>query len=472
MARPRSAAAGRAPAMVRSKDRATSTVASRKVVLKKLRDEQVEHVLFWFTDLEGHLKSFAITPAEMEDALDDGMGFDGSSITGFNRIEESDMVAIPDPETFQFMPRPSDEHGDEIGSKVARLFCDVVTPDGAPYEGDPRFILRRALERMKSAGFDAFNVGPELEYFLFEDDQDTKTLDEGGYFVMTAQDAATEVRNDTIAALESVGIPIEYHHHEVGPSQHEIDMRYADALAMADHTLTYRLIVKEVAAWHGYYATFMPKPLFGENGSGMHTHMSLFKNGRNQFFDAKDPHHLSTTAKAFIAGLLVHAREMAAVLAQWVNSYKRLVPGYEAPVYVAWSQRNRSALVRVPLYKPGSEQGTRAEIRCPDPACNPYLAFAALLHAGLEGIEKGYELPDEMTTNLYRLTADERKERGIVALPESLGEAIEELASSELMKRALGDHIFPRYIELKRREWDEYRVQVTEWEKGKYLSAL
>jgi glutamine synthetase len=472
MARPRSAAAGRAPAMVRSKDRATSTVASRKAVLKKLRDEQVEHVLFWFTDLEGHLKSFAITPAEMEDALDDGMGFDGSSITGFNRIEESDMVAIPDPETFQFMPRPSDEHGDEIGSKVARLFCDVVTPDGAPYEGDPRFILRRALERMKSAGFDAFNVGPELEYFLFEDDQDTKTLDEGGYFVMTAQDAATEVRNDTIAALESVGIPIEYHHHEVGPSQHEIDMRYADALAMADHTLTYRLIVKEVAAWHGYYATFMPKPLFGENGSGMHTHMSLFKNGRNQFFDAKDPHHLSTTAKAFIAGLLVHAREMAAVLAQWVNSYKRLVPGYEAPVYVAWSQRNRSALVRVPLYKPGSEQGTRAEIRCPDPACNPYLAFAALLHAGLEGIEKGYELPDEMTTNLYRLTADERKERGIVALPESLGEAIEELASSELMKRALGDHIFPRYIELKRREWDEYRVQVTEWEKGKYLSAL
>jgi glutamine synthetase len=474
MARPRSSAAPatRRAAQVQSKDRATSSVAARRAVLKRIKDEGVEHVLFWFTDLEGHLKSFAITPNEMEGALDDGMGFDGSSITGFNRIEESDMVAIPDPSTFALMPRPTDEHGHAIGAKVARLFCDVVTPDGNPYEGDPRYILRRALDRMRSAGFDAFNVGPELEYFLFEDDQDTQTLDEGGYFVMTAQDAATEVRNDTIQALESMGIPVEYHHHEVGPSQHEIDMRYADALSMADHTLTYRLIVKEVAAWHGYYATFMPKPLFGENGSGMHTHMSLFKNGRNQFFDAKDPHHLSPTAKAFIAGLLTHAREMAAVLAQWVNSYKRLVPGYEAPVYVAWSQRNRSALVRVPLYKPGSEQGTRAEIRCPDPACNPYLAFAALLQAGLEGIEKGYELPDEMTTNLYRLSADERKERGIVSLPESLGEAVDELAGSELMQRALGEHIFPRYIELKRREWDEYRIQVSEWEKARYLSAL
>jgi glutamine synthetase len=472
MARPRSTGAGARSAMVKSKDRATSSVTARRAVLKRMRDEQVEHVLFWFTDLEGHLKSFAITPAEVEGALNDGMGFDGSSITGFNRIEESDMVAIPDPSTYALMPRPTDEHGHPIGANVARLFCDVVTPDGKPYEGDPRYILRRALDRMRSAGFDAFNVGPELEYFLFEDDKDTKTLDEGGYFVMTAQDAATEVRNDTIAALESVGIPVEYHHHEVGPSQHEIDMRYAGALEMADHTLTYRLIVKEVAAWHGYYATFMPKPLFGENGSGMHTHMSLFKGGRNQFFDRRDEHHLSETAKAFIAGLLTHAREMAAVLAQWVNSYKRLVPGYEAPVYVAWSQRNRSALVRVPLYKPGSEQGTRAEIRCPDPSCNPYLAFAALLQAGLEGIEKGYELPAEMTTNLYRLSADERKERGIVSLPESLGEAIEELEGSDLMQRALGDHIFPRYVQLKRREWDDYRIQVTEWEKERYLSSL
>ena len=469
MARPRTQARG---AMVRSRDRATSPVAARRAVLRQIREEQVEHVLFWFTDLEGHLKSFAITPAEMEEALNDGMGFDGSSITGFNAIEESDMVAIPDPSTFQLLPRPLDESGNPVGAKVARLICDVVTPDGAPYEGDPRHILRRALERMQEMGFDAFYIGPELEYFVFEDDRGTETIDEGGYFAMTAQDAATEVRNDTIGALESMGIPVEYHHHEVGPSQHEIDMRYADALSMADHTITYRLIVKEVAAWHGYYATFMPKPLFGENGSGMHTHMSLFRGGRNQFFDRRDPYHLSKAAKGFIAGLLVHAREMSAVLAQWVNSYKRLVPGYEAPVYVGWSQRNRSALIRIPLYKPGSEQATRAEIRCPDPACNPYLAFAALLHAGLEGIEKGYELPDPMETNLYRLTTEQRRERGITSLPESLGEAIDELAASELMSRALGDHIFPRYIELKRKEWDEYRVQVTEWEKEKYLPSL
>jgi glutamine synthetase len=472
MARARTRPASSRTAQVKSKDRATSPVAARRAVLKRIREEDVEHILFWFTDLEGHLKSFAITPAEMEDALDDGMGFDGSSITGFNAIEESDMVAIPDPATFQLLPRPVDEHGHELGAKVARMICDVVKPDGTPYEGDPRYILRLALERMRKAGFDAFNVGPELEYFLFEDDQGTDTIDEGGYFAMTAQDAATEVRNDTIKALESMGIEIEYHHHEVGPSQHEIDMRFADALEMADRTMTYRLVVKEVATWHGYYATFMPKPLFGENGSGMHTHMSLFRRGRNQFFDAKDANHLSPTAKAFIAGLLEHAREMAVVLAQWVNSYKRLVPGYEAPVYVAWSQRNRSALIRVPLYKPGSEQATRAEIRCPDPACNPYLAFAALLHAGLEGIERGYELPDEMRTNLYRLSADERRERGIISLPESLGEAVEELADSELMKRALGDHIFPRYIELKRKEWDEYRVQISRWEMDKYLATL
>ena len=309
MARPRSSAAAtpRRPAQVQSKDRATSSVAARRAVLKRIKDEGVEHVLFWFTDLEGHLKSFAITPNEMDGALDDGMGFDGSSITGFNRIEESDMVAIPDPATFEIMPRPVDDHGHELGSKVGRMICDVVKPDGTPYEGDPRYILKLALERMKRMGFDTFNVGPELEYFLFEDDKGTETIDEGGYFAMTVQDAATEVRNDTITALESVGIQIEYHHHEVAPSQHEIDMRYDDALAMADKTMTYRIVVKEVAAWHGYYATFMPKPLFGENGSGMHTHMSLFKGGRNQFFDAKDPNHLSDTAKSFIAGLLVHA---------------------------------------------------------------------------------------------------------------------------------------------------------------------
>ena len=451
-------------AMIESKHRATSDPAARERVLKAIQDENVEYVLFWFTDLEGHLKSFAITPAEIAEALNDGMGFDGSSITGFNAIQESDMVAIPDPETWRLMPNG--------GAKVGRMICDVVTPNGEPYDGDPRFVLRRALERMQSLGFDTFNVGPELEYFLFQDDKGTETLDEGGYFAMTTMDAATELRNDTIKALESMGIPIEYHHHEVAPSQHEIDMRYANALDMADHTITYRLIVKEVAKKAGYHATFMPKPLFGENGSGMHTHMSLFAEGRNAFFDGDDEYHLSETAKSFIAGLLRHARELSAVFAQWVNSYKRLVPGYEAPVYVAWSQRNRSALIRIPLYKPGSEQATRAEIRCPDPACNPYLTFAALLHAGLEGIEKGYELEAPMETNLYHLTAEQRRDQGIVSLPETLGEAIDEFAASELMRKAFGDHIFDNYVKLKRKEWDDYRIQLTQWELDRYLAVL
>src|ERR687896_1838650 len=327
-------------AQVETRNRATSSEESRKDVVGRIKKEQVEFVLLWFTDIEGHLKSFAVTPGEIEGALDDGMGFDGSSITGFNAIEESDMVAIPDPGTYRLMPWKEGE------TKVGRMICDIVTPDGEPYEGDPRYVLRRALERMKSMGFTTFNVGPELEYFLFADDAGTETLDEGGYFAMTTMDAATELRNETIRALESMGIPVEYHHHEVGPSQHEIDMRFAPALDMADHVLTYRLIVKEIAKKAGFHATFMPKPIFGENGSGMHTHQSLFTDGRNAFFDADDKWHLSETGKAFIAGQLRHAREIAAVFAQWVNSYKRLVPGYEAPVYVAWSRRNRSALIR------------------------------------------------------------------------------------------------------------------------------
>ncbi|HEX7143798.1 MAG TPA: glutamine synthetase family protein [Gaiellaceae bacterium] len=453
-------------AQVETRNRATSSEDSRKRVHGRIEKEGIEFVLLWFTDIEGHLKSFAVTPSEIEAALDDGMGFDGSSITGFNAIEESDMVAIPDPETFQLMPWKEGE------TRVARMICDIVTPDGNPYEGDPRYVLRRALDRMAALGFDTFNVGPELEYFLFRDDKGTETLDEGGYFAMTTLDAASELRQETVRALEGMGIPIEYVHHEVGPSQHEIDMRYSDALAMADHTVTYRLIVKEIAKKSGYHATFMPKPIFGENGSGMHTHQSLFKDGRNAFFDGDDEWNLSAAGKAFIAGQLKHAREISAVFAQWVNSYKRLVPGYEAPVYVAWSRRNRSALIRIPLYKPGAEQATRAEIRCPDPACNPYLTFAALLHAGLEGIEQGYELPDPMETNLYHLTAEQRKERGIVSLPETLGEAVDALAGSELVRKALGPHIFDRYVELKRAEWDEYRVQLTEWELKKYLSVL
>jgi glutamine synthetase len=452
--------------MIESKDRATSDPGARKDVMKQMEKEGVEYVLFWFTDIEGHLKSFAITPSEIEGALNDGMGFDGSSITGFNAIEESDMVAIPDPTTYRLMPTREGE------AKVGRMICDVVRPDGTPYEGDPRYALRRALERMQSMGFDTFNIGPEAEYFLFKDDKGTETLDEGGYFAQTTMDAATTIRRDTIRALEQMGIPVEYHHHEVGPSQHEIDIRFTNAADMADYMLTYRLIVKEVAKQHGFHATFMPKPLFGENGSGMHTHQSLFTDGRNSFYDENDKWHLSETGKAFIAGQLRHAREITAVFAQWVNSYKRLVPGYEAPVYVAWSQRNRSALIRIPLYKPGSENATRAELRCPDPACNPYLTFACLLHAGLEGIEQGYELPEPMETNLYHLTPEQRREQGIVSLPETLGEAIDELSRSELAKKALGPHIFDRYIELKRKEWDEYRVQLTDWEMKKYLPVL
>jgi glutamine synthetase len=453
-------------AQVESRARATSDPEARREALKRLQDENVDFLLLWFTDIEGHLKSFAVTPSEVEEALNDGMGFDGSSITGFNAIEESDMVAIPDPSTFQLMPAREGE------MKMARMICDIVTPDGNPYEGDPRYVLRRALERMRDLGFDTFNVGPELEYFLFESDKGTETLDEGGYFAMTTLDAASGLRQETVHALESMGIPIEYVHHDVGPSQHEIDMRFAPALEMADHTVTYRLIVKEIAKKAGYHATFMPKPIFGENGSGMHTHQSLFTDGRNAFFDGDDQWHLSAAGKAFIAGQLRHAREIAAIFAQWVNSYKRLVPGYEAPVYVAWSQRNRSALIRIPLYKPGSEQATRAEIRCPDPACNPYLSFATLLHAGLEGIEQGYELPEPMETNLYHLTPEQRGERGIVSLPETLGEAIDALAKSDLARKALGPHIFDRYIELKRKEWDEYRVQLTGWELDRYLSVL
>jgi glutamine synthetase len=446
--------------------RATSDPDARKDVLARVKDENVEFVLLWFTDLEGHLKSFAITPSELEGALDDGMGFDGSSITGFNAIEESDMVAIPDPQTYAVLPFREGE------TKTGRMICDIVTPDGEPYAGDPRFVLKRALERMQAMGFDTFNVGPELEYFLFKDSKTTEGLDEGGYFAQTTLDAATELRAETIRALEQVGIRIEYSHHEVGPSQHEIDMRYTDALAMADATLTYRLIVKEVAAKNGVYATFMPKPLFGENGSGMHTHQSLFRGERNAFYDASDKYHLSKEGKSFIAGQLKHARELSAIFAQWVNSYKRLVPGYEAPVYVAWSRRNRSALIRIPLYKPGQEQATRAEIRCPDPACNPYLLFACLLHAGLEGIEGNYQLPAPMETNLYHLTPKEREDRGITSLPETLGEAVDELQHSKLLQKALGSHIFDRYVELKRREWDEYRVQLTQWEMDRYLPGL
>src|SRR5213596_3372449 len=439
--------------------------------VKAVVDERgIRFLRFWFTDVLGQLKSFSINAAELDDAFEGGMGFDGSSITGFNPIEESDMIAMPDPTTFAVLPwRP-------VEKATGRMFCDIRVPGGEPYEGDPRWILRRALKRAADLGFDAYNIGPELEYFYFKDSKTNgrppEVMDEGGYFDLTTLDAGSEVRRETILALEQLGIHVEYAHHEVGPSQHEVDMRYAPVLKMADDCMTYRITVKEYAMKYGWHATFMPKPLFGENGSGMHTHQSLFNEGRNAFYDADDQYFLSPVGKAFIAGQLKHAREISSIFAQWVNSYKRLVPGYEAPVYCAWSRRNRSALVRVPLYHPGKEQATRMELRCPDPACNPYLTFAALLMAGLEGIEKGYELPEPMEKNLYHLSPDERKRLGIEQLPETLGEAIELTAESELVLRTLGEHMFNRYVEIKRQEWEDYRVQVTPWELERYLPVL
>ena len=429
-------------------------------------ERNVRFINFWFTDILGQLKSFSINAAELDAAFAHGIAFDGSSITGFNAIEESDMIAMPDPATFAVLPWRPEEQG------VGRMFCDVLTPERTPYEGDPRHILRRAVQRAQDLGFDAFNVGPELEYFLFRDATGTEPLDTGGSFDLTTLDAGSGVRRDTAIALEQLGIHVEYSHHEAGPSQHEIDIRYADALKMADDCVTYRITVKELALSYGWHATFMPKPLFGENGSGMHTHQSLFAGGTNAFFDPDDHYHLSAAGKGFIAGQLRHAREICSIFAQWVNSYKRLVPGYEAPVYIAWSRRNRSALVRVPLFHPGNEAATRMELRCPDPACNPYLTFAALLQAGLEGIEKGYELPEPMERNLYHLAPEERRRLGIEQLPETLGAAVELTADSELALRTLGEHTFNRYVEIKRREWDEYRVQVTAWELDRYLQIL
>ena len=439
---------------------------TRQEVLAHVEERGVKFIRLWFTDILGQLKSFAITKEQLGGALDNGMSFDGSSITGFNAIEESDMIAMPDPSTFAVLPYRPQEQG------VARMFCDIQVPGGAPYEGDPRYVLRRAIQRANDMGFSHFSLGPELEFFYFKSPTGTETLDRGGYFDLTTLDAASDVRRETVLALEAMGIEVEYSYHEGGPSQHEIDMRDTDALQMADNVMTYRTVVKEVAHKHGYYATFMPKPMAGENGNGMHTHQSLFRGDQNAFFDPEDEFNLSPVAKSFIAGQLRHAREISCVFAQWVNSYKRLVPGYEAPVYIAWSRRNRSALIRVPVYTPGKEHATRAEIRCPDPACNPYLTFAALLHAGLDGIENGYELPAPMDTNLYDLSHAERLRAEIEALPESLGDAIELGAESELLLRAFGEHIHNRFVDIKRAEWDDYRVQITPYEIERYLPIL
>ncbi len=439
---------------------------AKQDILRQAEENNVKFIRLWFTDILGTLKSFAITVGELEDALDGGMGFDGSSITGYQDIEESDMIAMPDPDTFQIIPwSPQD-------NRTARLICNVETPDGDPYVGDPRYILRRALERANDMGFDSFNCGPELEYFYFKDSTAPMPIDQGGYFDLTTLDAATSLRRETILALQEVGINVEVSHHEVAPSQHEIDLRFDDALVMADKVQTYKTIVKEIATKHGVYATFMPKPLANENGSGMHTHQSLFTGDRNAFFDADNEYYLSEEAQAFIAGQLRHAREISIIFAQYVNSYKRLVPGYEAPVYIAWSRKNRSALVRVPGFHPGQEKATRMELRCPDPAANIYLCFAALLHAGLEGIEKGYELPEPMERNLYDLSPSELQKLGIQSLPADLGEAIKEAENSELLQKALGEHTYTRLLELKRAEFEEYRLQVTPYELQKFLPIL
>lgn len=435
-------------------------------VIKLVKDKDVKFIRLWFTDILGRVKSFAITESELEGALEHGMGFDGSSITGYQDIEESDMIAMPDPSTFAMLPwRPAEK-------PVARMICDVLNPDKTPYEGDPRFVLKRALKKAESMGFDHYYVGPELEYFYFKNDIGTEILDKGGYFDLTTLDMASDLRRETVLTLEKMGIKVEYSHHEVAPSQHEVDIKYDDALKMADNVITYRVVVKEIASKFGVYATFMPKPIFGENGSGMHTHQSLFKGSKNTFFNEKAKDYLSKTAHSYIAGLLKHSKEICSIFAQTTNSYKRLVPGYEAPVYIAWSRRNRSALIRVPLYHPGMEKATRCEFRACDPACNPYLTFSAMLIAGLEGIEKGYDVPSAMEENLYNLNDAERKDRGIETLPDSLGYAIAITEQSELVKKILGNHIFTRFVELKKKEWDDYRIHVPQYELDKYLSIL
>lgn len=439
---------------------------AKQYVLKTAKEHDVKFVRLWFTDILGFLKSFTIPVEALEEALEEGVGFDGSSIEGFVRIDESDMIAMPDPSTFKLLPWRPKEHAVE-----ARMFCDIFTPSREPFEGDPRYVLKKNLEKTTKMGY-TYYVGPELEYFYFKDNKGTEPLDVGGYFDMDPHDAANDLRRDTILALEEMGIAIDKSHHEVATSQHEIDMCYADALTMADNVMTYRLVVKQIALQKGVYATFMPKPVFGINGSGMHVHQSLFKGDSNAFFDPKGKYYLSKVGLSFLAGLLKYAPEITAVTSQWVNSYKRLVPGWEAPVYLSWAQRNRSDLIRLPVYKIGKEKETRFELRSPDPACNPYLCFSVMLAAGLAGIEDGLEPPPPVEENVYHMTGEERKKRGICQLPGSLLEAIQLVENSKLVREALGDHVFNAFIENKKVEWDRYRIHVTDYELERYLPIL
>lgn len=433
-----------------------ATSHSKEFVLKKAQEHNVRFIRLWFSDIQGLLKSFAINIDELEDALNTGKWFDGASIEGFARSDESDMRAMPDPTTFELLPwRPKE-------NAVARMFADIYDTNGVPFVGDPRQCLKRQVKKASDLGY-TFYVGPELEYFYFQDCEHTKTLDQGGYFDLTPLDVASDLRRETVLTLEEMGIGVESSHHEVAPSQHEIDLRYTDALSMADHTMTFRLVVKEIALKNGVYATFMPKPLKGECGSGMHVHQSLFKGDKNAFYDAGERNHLSKVAKHYIAGLLKHAREISIVTNQWVNSYKRLTPGFEAPVDVTWAKKNRTALVRIPAYKPGQPNAIRAELRSPDGACNPYLAFSVMLAAGLEGIKHRYELP---------AAAEEKASERAEMLPQSLGEAIAIAEGSKFLKDALGEHIYQSLIENKKIEWQKYCAEITNYELEKYLPVL
>lgn len=435
-------------------------------VLEQCKAENVKFINLQFCDILGIVKSVTIPTAQFEDSIRHGKWFDGSSIEGYLRIAESDMFLLPDLETFKVIPWERSE-----SKTLARVICNVFLPDGTPFAGDPRGALQRQVARARALGFE-FNTGPELEFFLFKSSEPGKVEalphDQGGYFDLST-DLAMDVRADMVNALEEMGIEVETSHHEVAVGQHEIDFKYADAVTTADSAVTFRYTLKAIAQRHGLHCTFMPKPIFGVNGSGMHTHMSLFKDGAPAFYDANDPYGLSELARHFIAGILEHAPGMIAILAPTVNSYKRLVPGYEAPVYLSWARNNRSALVRIPRINPRVPKATRIELRCPDPSTNPYLSFAVMLAAGLDGIERKLALREPVEEDLYHMGIEERGNRNIGALPGSLGEALEELKKDEVVKGALGEHIFERFVSTKSEEWDDYRIHVTRWELDRYL---